>query len=227
MKQALIIFARQPLPGQVKTRLTPPLTPEEAAELYRGMLLDILARTRALVGVERLLFHSGESEADKYFRRTSPDLPIFPQIGSDLGERMTAAFETAFALGHKRVAIIGSDSPDLPLDFIAAAFTELASGRHEAIFGPTEDGGYYLIAMSRLRRELFQGITWGSGTVLKDSLRQADSAGIKVALLQCWYDVDTASDLARPMLRNEANGAPLTREFIRERIPLLHWPELA
>ena len=227
MKQALIIFARQPLPGQVKTRLTPPLTPEEASELYRRMLLDILTRTRALADVERLLFHSGGSEADEYFRGTSPDLPLFPQIGGDLGERMAAAFETAFALGHERVAIIGSDSPDLPLDFIATAFTELASGGHEAIFGPAEDGGYYLLAMTRLRRELFQGIAWGSDTVLTTSLRQAERGGIKATVLPGWYDVDTVADLARPMLRNEANGAPLTREFIWKRMSLLHRPELA
>lgn len=215
MKQALIIFARQPIPGRVKTRLTPPLSHEQGARLYDCMLRDILARTRELAGVDRLLFHAADPDAGEYFRRTAPGVPLFPQEGNDLGERMVAAFETAFAMGYSRVAIIGSDSPDLPLAFITAAFVELAQGMHDVVFGPTEDGGYYLVAMTRMERALFRGIAWGSGTVLEESLQRAEGAGRRVTLLPGWYDVDTATDLDRSELRDKANNAPLTREFIR------------
>jgi rSAM/selenodomain-associated transferase 1 len=213
--QALIIFARQPLPGRVKTRLTPPLTPQEATELYRCMLLDILARTEQLDDVERFLFYEEEPGAAAFFS-TVTCLTSLPQRGDALGERMAAAFATVFARGHQRVAIIGTDSPDLPLANIHEAFTRLDEGETDAVFGPSEDGGYYLLAMKRLHHELFRDIRWSSDGVLRESLAKARMAGISCSCLPTWYDVDTAADLTRPGLLNEANEAPLTREFIRK-----------
>ncbi len=220
LSQALIIFARMPLPGRVKTRLAPPLTPPEAAELYRCMLLDILARTGRLDRVERLLFYEDEPEAVSFFRTVTSLTPL-PQQGDGLGERMAAAFAAAFARGHERVAIIGTDSPDLPLAHIREAFARLDGADTDAVFGPSEDGGYYLLAMKRLHHELFRGIPWSSGEVLRESLARAHAAGISCSLLPTWYDVDTAADLERPGLLDEANEAPLTREFIRTRLGAL------
>ncbi len=216
LSQALIIFARTPLPGRVKTRLTPPLTPQEAAELYRCMLLDILARTERLDRVERLLFYEDEPGAASFFRTVTSSTPL-SQRGDDLGERMAAAFATAFARGHERVAIIGTDSPDLPLAYIREAFARLDGGKADAVFGPSEDGGYYLLAMKRQHYELFRDIPWSSEGVLRESLTKADAARISYSLLPMWYDVDTAADLARPGLLNEANEAPLTRKFLKSR----------
>lgn len=212
---ALIIFARHPLPGRVKTRLTPPLTATEAAELYRCMLLDILARTARLDNVERLLFYEDGPGAASFFR-TVTTLPSIPQGGDELGDRMAAAFATAFARGHERIAIIGTDSPDLPLAFVREAFTRLDNGETDAVFGPSEDGGYYLLALKRLHHELFRDIPWSSGGVLRESLAKARAAGISTSLLPQWYDVDMAADLTRPGLLDESNEAPLTREFIRK-----------
>jgi len=213
-KQALIIFAKRPVPGQVKTRLVPPLTTHEAARLYECMLRDIVSRTARLSGMDRLIFYTDEPDAAAYFRGIAPGVPLHPQRGSNLGERMGNAFLTAFANGYGAVAIIGSDSPDLPLACIEGAFARLAEGNTAAVYGPTEDGGYYLIALRRMHDELFRGIRWSRGDVLAKSLDKAAEAGIRVELLPGWYDVDRIEDLQRPELRNGANDAPLTREFI-------------
>ncbi len=217
LSQALIIFARMPLPGRVKTRLTPPLTQQGAAELYRCMLLDILKRTKRLDQVERLLFYEDEPGAESFFH-TVTSLTPFPQRGNDLGERMAAGFAVAFDRGHERVAIIGTDSPDLPLAHIREAFARLDDGKADAVFGPSEDGGYYLLAMKRLHHELFRDIPWSSGRVLLESLVRAGAARISCSCLPTWYDVDTAADLARPGLLDETNEAPLTRAFLKNRL---------
>jgi uncharacterized protein len=217
-KQALIIFAKRPVPGQVKTRLVPPLTTNEAALLYECMLRDIVSRTLRLPGMDRLIFYTDEPDAAVYFRGIAPGVPLHPQRGNDLGERMANAFFTAFANGYREVAIIGSDSPDLPLACIEDAFDRLAEGDTDVVFGPCEDGGYYLIALLRLHDELFRGIQWSRGDVLAKSLDKAAKAGIRVKLLPGWYDVDRIEDLQRPKLRDGANDAPLTREFIENRL---------
>jgi len=212
-QRALIIFARHPTPGRVKTRLSPPLTAAEAAELYRCMLLDILEKTERLVGTERFIFYEDEPGAADFFRRQAA-AEIFPQRGKDLGERMAAAFACVLSRGFTQAAIIGTDSPDLPLAFIEEAFARLEDAGTDAVFGPAEDGGYYLLALKRLHRELFRDIPWSSGDVLAQSLERCAASGIGVSLVPGWYDIDTAADLRRPGLA-EANGAPRTGEFIR------------
>lgn len=212
-KQALIIFAKLPVPGRVKTRLIPPLTAVEAGRLYECMLRDTLCRTSRLAGMDHMLFYADEPGAEPFFRQLAPSYPLFPQQGKDLGERMANAFDTAFTHGYQGVAIIGSDSPDLPLAFIENAFANLTNGK-AAVFGPSEDGGYYLVALGEMHAELFRGIEWSRNDVLAKSLGKAAEAGIRVALLPGWYDVDTIEDLQRPELRDRENDAPLTREFI-------------
>jgi rSAM/selenodomain-associated transferase 1 len=215
-KKALIIFAKQPVPGNVKTRLVPPLSPEQAARLCHFMLSDILNKTKSLESVDRFLFHGGDSQADSYFHEIFPPLSIFPQEGIDLGARMEAAFDRIFSMGYRTAAIIGTDSPDLPVSFIADAFRILEKDGTDVVFGPAEDGGYYLLGMKRIHGEIFHGIPWSTGQVLSKSLKHAESAGLGVATLPVWYDVDTIEDLQRPELRNQGNCAPLTRSFVEE-----------
>jgi len=217
MPNALIIFAKSPVPGRVKTRLTPCLSNLEAAALYEAMLLDVLEKARQLPGVVPYLFYQEEPGARDYFQRTAVGMVLAPQEGSDLGERMEGAFANVFAAGCIRVAIIGTDSPDLPSSFIEEAFGRLANTA-EVVFGPSEDGGYYLLAMSRLQRELFRDIPWSSGEVLAKSLERAEAAGLRAELLPAWYDIDTPADLQRPGLVAEESDAVRTREFIRSRL---------
>jgi len=143
MKKALIIFAREPVPGKVKTRLARDVGEQEAAELYAAMLADVLEKAVSLDDVRPLVFRALETGI-------LPDGPEFPglemleQQGADLGERMNNAFIRALSLGIDACCCIGSDLPDLPLDYIRQAFRELEQSETDVVFGPAEDGGYYL-----------------------------------------------------------------------------------
>ena len=213
LKKALIMFAKRPVPGRVKTRLSPPLSPGEAAELYRCMLLDLLAKGGALAGVDPWLFHEPDAEAAPFFAEVAPGMPCAPQDGTDLGERMANAFRR-LATGYGGIAIIGTDLPDLPMAYVEEAFRRLDAGEADAVLGPADDGGYYLVAMGELHAELFRDVPWSSEEVLATTLARAEEAGIAVSLLPVWHDVDTVDDLQRPELLDAANGTPLTREFI-------------
>jgi len=217
LKKALLIFAKQPVPGKVKTRLSPPLLPEEAAGLYLCMLGDVLSRAATLPDVEKFLFFDGGDDALEYFRGRCPAMTCIPQRGKELGERMENALREVFSMGNGAAVVIGTDSPDLPLAFIASAFARLEQGENGVVVGPSEDGGYYLVGMARLHRRLFRNIPWSSDRVMEETLKSAADAEIAVSLLPLWRDVDTETDLHRPELRDEGNGAPLTREF------LLNW----
>ncbi len=212
---ALIVFAKLPAPGRVKTRLTPPLTPEEAAELYRCMLLDTLAKVRSLLQVQRFLFYQDDPAALQYFQGIAPDFVSLPQQGGDLGARMAGAFREVLSRGHRRMVIVGTDAPDLPVDYLHQAFRALADDAVDVVFGPSTDGGYYLLALKAVPDCLFTGIAWSTGTVLAESLARAEEAGLRVRLLPEWHDVDTPADLQREGLVRAGNGAPLTREFVQ------------
>lgn len=140
MGSAVVVFVRAPEPGRCKTRLCPPLAPGQAAALYRAFCCDVLAnaqRTRLPVWIA--YDASDDFPAPDW---VSPRLPFFHQEGADLGERLIHAFETLSLRGCRRVVAIGSDSPTLPRERLTAAFELLAD--YAAVFGPAEDGGYYL-----------------------------------------------------------------------------------
>lgn len=211
MKRALAIFAKTPQPGLVKTRLTPPLTLEEGAELYRCMLLDSVQRVSVL-SMDPFIFYDGD---ETFFRQTFPGVPLIHQGAGGLGLRLETAFDKLGFLGYEARVVIGTDAPDLPLRFIDEAFHLLEAG-NDAVFGPAEDGGYYLVALSVRHADLFREIPWSGPHVLERSLDRAREAGLTTALLPTWYDVDCFEDLFRPGLSDPSNGAPLTRDFIGE-----------
>jgi uncharacterized protein len=211
MKNALAVFAKAPQPGRVKTRLAPALTPEEGAELYRCMLLDTLTRVRALP-MDTVIFYDGAAD---FFQDLAPEGLLIPQKGSDLGERLQGAFTALSSLGYRARAVIGTDAPDLPLRYIEDAFRFIESGS-DAVFGPAEDGGYYLVALGGRSGTLFQDILWSGPQVLATSQERARESGLKTSLLPTWYDVDIYQDLLRPGLVDPENGAPLTRGFLKK-----------
>ncbi len=182
------------------------------------MLGDTLAKVAELPATDRLLFYEEQPGAADYFRQTAAGCRLFQQREDDLGGRMANAFGLAFAEGYQAAVIIGTDSPDLPLSFIAAAFRKLEQTSVDAVYGPSEDGGYYLLGLKRFYDELFRDIPWSSDGVLEKSLARAVGAGIRTDLLPSWYDVDTAADLQRPELLDEGNDATLTREFVKNRL---------
>jgi rSAM/selenodomain-associated transferase 1 len=219
-RPALIIFAKKPVPGTVKTRLVPPLTPENAAGLYACMLQDTLAMVATLSGVTPFLFFQDDPGAAGYFAAVSPDIVALPQQGDCLGERMRLAFREIFQRGFHEVVIIGSDSPDLPADYVRDAFALLGREPVDLVFGPSTDGGYYLLATRRVQDELFRDIPWSTGAVLETSIARARSAGLEVVMLPVWYDLDTPADLDRPGLRAADCPAARTAGFLRQTLPL-------
>lgn len=212
--RALILFAKKPSAGIVKTRLVPPLSPEDAASLYECMLHDTIDKINRLPGIAPFICYQNDPGADTYFQGIAPDIECFPQQAGDLGQRMQQAFAQLFSRGFREVAIIGSDSPDLPSEIIHEVFTSLEDDQTDIVFGPAEDGGYYLIAMGRLWRELFTGVKWSSETVLAESLEIARDAFLGVALLPQWYDVDRPEDLGKWELLDESCPAVRTRDFL-------------
>jgi rSAM/selenodomain-associated transferase 1 len=195
MTALLIIFSKEPLPGQVKTRLCPPLSPEAAAKLYHCFLLDILDEMALVAEVSLTVAFSPET-AQGFFRQLAPpETGLFPQEGADLGQRMARAFARSFAAGFGPVLLRGSDVPDLPAAVVSEVIAVLAAGQAQVVLGPATDGGYHLVGLSEPQPGLFQGPVWSSRTVLADTLRLARQLGLRVHLLDPWPDIDTGDDL--------------------------------
>lgn len=214
VRSALIVFAKYPEPGRVKTRLTPALTPDEAATLYRAFLLDALDQYTALPADIRL--YLGPSEGTTTLRDGPPGVKQFVQQGAALGERMARAFQETFAAGYQRAVIIGTDHPTLPTAFVEQAFDAIASSASLSI-GPSADGGYYLLGMSTFYPELFEGMQYSHEDVLEDTLARAKETAAHLTLLPPWYDVDHPEDLQRLVddLSDSPNLAPRTRATLR------------
>ncbi|MBI5183586.1 MAG: TIGR04282 family arsenosugar biosynthesis glycosyltransferase, partial [Nitrospinae bacterium] len=202
-KQALVIMAKEPVPGNVKTRLCPPLTHEMAAELYRCFLLDSFDQYLRLDKTRVIVSFFPPEWRDGLRSITPKDFRLVPQSGDDLGERLINAFAYAFGIGNEAVSIVGSDHPTMPIDYIEQSFS-LMRDENELILGPSIDGGYYLIGLKELHKELFKGITWSTDMVFEETIDRAKRLNLKVATLPQWYDVDTPEDLAR--LRAMING---------------------
>lgn len=198
----LIIMARRPEPGRAKTRLCPPLTLEEAALLYEGMLRDTLELVRGVVGASLAIAVSPAGSED-YFRTLAPDALLIDQGEGDLGVRLAHTTASAFAYGARAVAVMSSDSPAVTVDALGQAFHLLAD--HDLVLGPSEDGGYYLAAIGRPIPALFTEVVMSTPQVLHDTLAVAARLGLRVALLPLSYDVDSAADL----VRLQSDPAPL------------------
>ncbi|MDD2309307.1 MAG: TIGR04282 family arsenosugar biosynthesis glycosyltransferase [Desulfuromonadaceae bacterium] len=194
MKKGLIVFAREPMPGQVKTRLAADIGNHAAAELYETMLQDVLKTASQLSDVDAVVFWDCEEESlpvlsDKYCcssRRQS--------LG-DLGQRMQWAFEEMFKNGYGLCCIIGSDAPDLPSSYIQDAYMLLSTQQSNVVLGPCLDGGYYLLGLHQVWPQLFVNIPWSTADVLEQSLAVAQGSGLTVSLLPEWQDIDTLEDL--------------------------------
>lgn len=210
MKRALAIFAKTPNPGQVKTRLSPPLSPEQSAALYRCMLIDTINRMSAL-NVDTFIFYEGDRQ---FFEAEAPGAVLVEQHEGGLGRRLEEALDTLASMGYGAKVVIGTDAPDLPPAYVKGAFESLEA--NDAVFGPATDGGYYLVAVRGGYGALFSEIPWSSDAVLRISLERAESSSMTSFLLPTWSDVDSFEDLLRPELRDPSNGAPLTRAFLAE-----------
>ncbi|MCD4689659.1 MAG: TIGR04282 family arsenosugar biosynthesis glycosyltransferase [Desulfuromonadaceae bacterium] len=190
------IFAKQPVAGRVKTRLCPPLSPQQAAELYRTCLQETVA-AMAEAPAERVIFYDGDVA---YFQKAFPGLRLVPQCEGDLGRRLDRAFAQLFAEGCSAAALIGSDSPDLPISLVSAALKALTD--FDLAVAPALDGGYVLIGQSRHVPELFQDMPWSSANLWPATLRRAKQLGLAYKELDAWEDLDDLASLKRLLLRS-------------------------
>lgn len=212
MDQALLLFAKVPRPGGVKTRLTPVLTPSEAARLYTAFLRDAVRQARQLEADVRLYLApplpNGEIEG------VPSDVSVHEQQGASLGPRMAQAFRDTLEAGYGRVLVMGTDHPTLPPSFLRQAFAALQEPR-AIVLGPTEDGGFYLVGMNAFYPQLFEDMTYSHSRVFSDTLARAERTDARLTVLPQWYDVDTPQDLDR-LQSDLAEGnadAPNTRRM--------------
>jgi hypothetical protein len=213
VKRRLIVLARAPLPGQAKTRLAASIGEMEAAGVYARLLYAYLLELArgAWTGVTLQL--SVASRVDlPFFARAFPEFDVRAQASGDLGTRLAASFEDAFAEGAESVVVTASDIHALDNALICAAFRAL--GRAPAVIGPCQDGGYYLLGMRAPGAPLFENVAWGTDRVLEQTEELARAAGLSVVRLSERMDIDVAEDLTR---WHQAIGAasstePSTRE---------------
>lgn len=190
----LIIFAKAPIPGQVKTRLCPPLTHDEAATLHGSLVMDILEKTNTTQTFDRVLACAPDRH-HPFFQTVGARyrIPLIDQQGPDLGVRMHQAFQDVFARDYKSVLLMGTDLPTVSLVSLTNALQQLS--KDDVVLGPTQDGGYYVVGLKTLSPELFFDIPWSSDQVLRRTQDKADALHLKVSLANVERDLDTIQDL--------------------------------
>lgn len=194
MRRVILLFVKWPEPGRVKTRIAATAGAERAAEIYRELVARVCAQLPLATPVI-VHFDPPERRAD-IEAWLAPKLPpsstFEPQVRGELGARLQAAFASAFAAGWEHVAVIGSDC----VEVMPAIFSE-AWDAEDAAIGPTEDGGYYLLALRREQPALFENIRWSTSETLADTLARAGAEGVQMHRLPTLNDVDTESDWMR------------------------------
>jgi len=214
--EAVVLMAKAPIAGRVKTRLCPPLDPRESARLYACMLGDTAAEMSSLARVRRYLFLDPPESVDTLRHPPFSAFEPFPQDGRDLGDRMHDGAATAFRHGARRVVIVGADCPSLSAGTVRRAFRELSTGA-SVVFGPSADGGYYLIGLSSPDERLFRGFRWSSAEVLRNAAARCRILSAPFSFLPPKRDVDSGEDLLalREWARTHARPAcPRTRGWI-------------
>src|SRR6266480_5539364 len=221
---ALAIMTKAPQAGRVKTRLVPPLTPDEAAELNKCFLRDTAAAISRACS-RRPVIQAGKMEskpecfashseaaimqcrgvavytpvgAESAYTDVLPaDFSLLPQRGDEFGERLCFAVEDLFKCGFDSLCLIDSDSPTVPAENFQQAAELLSTSEDRVVLGPSDDGGYYLIGMKKPHRHLFEQIDWSTERVLNQTMQRATEIGIEVKLLPTGYDVDDDASLRR------------------------------
>lgn len=208
MNPATILMCKAPAAGLVKTRLTPFLSPENAADLAACFASDA-ARKAQYVCENTIVAFDGER---KLLETILPENLIWVrQTGADLGERMHSALRFAFEQSFSPLIVIGADSPTLPPEYIKAALMILQEKLTNAVLGETEDGGFYLLGLNQPNQEIFQNVRWSSPETFLQTVRNTKQMNLHLTTLPVWYDVDTPEDLRS--LKTEIENNPRAREI--------------
>lgn len=221
MKEALVLMAKAPMEGQVKTRLVGALTPLEAKQLYVAFLGDTFALMEAVMEereeLSLVLCYTPEGEEEAFEEVEHEGCLMIAQRGDDLGQRLTNCFADVFNLGFDSVIAIGGDSPTLPEEMVMEAFDSLETD-DDVVVVPAEDEGYCLIGMRKLHEPIFQNIPWSTIGVMAATEAQAKQSGLSLSVGPAWYDVDTPEELERlkQELSETKGTARFTRRFLKE-----------
>jgi rSAM/selenodomain-associated transferase 1 len=195
VQPAIMLFAKAPVAGRVKTRLAPLLGAAGAAELHRAFVSDMLELLAGLAGIAGMELHTDTPTDAWLYAPVAGKL----QCAGNLGQRMFHALNAALVQGHPRAMVVGSDAPTLPRKHLEMLLDSAA----DVAFGPCEDGGYYAISCRRVHPAMFHGVDWSTAGVLAASERAARACGLTVERGAPWFDVDEPPDLAR-LLRSPA-----------------------
>ncbi len=191
MTAEVVIFAKAPVPGKVKTRLAATIGPELAAACHQAFIADTVA-TVVESGLTGLIAHAGDLEHHGFDCARDAGFDFEEQPAGDLGHRMFTLLKSRLK-SAERVIFIGTDSPTIPAEFIARAAQLL--DEVDVVVGPSFDGGYYLIALKQAHAAPFEGISWSTEAVFIQTVERCLKAGLTYAVLPFWYDVDLAEDL--------------------------------
>lgn len=207
-ERALIVFAKLPRAGQVKTRLGMAIGMEEAVKVYEEFARHAfsLAESLASDGVKVYLFYVPDASEEQIRSWVGCDFVFAPQLGETLGERMRNAFDLVFRDGASSAVIIGTDVPELDAGIVARAFRTLDS--HELVVGPSPDGGYYLLGMKPPVKDVFDGIVWSTEMVLRQTRERAEALRLSISTLEELMDVDTREDYRRYLERSRSVRQP-------------------
>ena len=222
---ALTVMAKAPRAGKVKTRLSPPLTLEQTAELNIQFLRDTTENLATIEGGAGLISYTPVGDEVMFDGLLPETFALVPQRGVGFGERLFAAAQDILAIGYGAVCLIDSDSPTVPGEAYAQAVKALRRPGDRVVLGPSNDGGYYLIGMKIAHQEPFTKITWSTASVLDETLERCSEAALEVVLLPTWYDVDDEATLdvlkaelldgtAPEFVSIPGYGAPHTKEYL-------------
>lgn len=219
-------MTKMPAAGSSKTRLSPPLTPSEAAALSACFLSDTCDNIAGIASdgsADGVAVYTPVGAEDAYQELLPNAFSLIPQRGDSFGDRLFHASEDLIALGYDSLCLIDSDSPTLPAAFLRAAVTALARPGDRVVLGPAKDGGYYLIGLKQAHRHVFDEIDWSTSRVLRQTIARAKERRLPVTILPSWFDVDdgeTLRQLCDEMFHSNGHSAaipyraPHTRRYL-------------
>jgi uncharacterized protein len=219
-KRTLVVMAKAPKPGMVKTRLSPSVPVSAATELYRCLLNDTIALAHSLKMVDVAIMCPA-SDVEELTQLAPSVACVVGQEGQGLAAGLYSVFAHFADLDHGRVVAFNSDSPHLPALILESAFEALA--RHDVVVGPTHDGGYYLVGAKASHAGLFDGDSMGTNSALEALLAHAHALRLSVRFTDPFYDIDVAGDLTRLATELELAPAraPLTAVWLKRWAPAM------
>jgi rSAM/selenodomain-associated transferase 1 len=200
----LIVYLKDPVPGEVKTRLTTRYSPEQAADLYRAFILDTFQMVQTIEAERYFAAYTPIDSEERINELVPHGWNLTPQIQGDLGSRMAQSLRSSIESGADKAILIGTDIPSLPRDHVVSAIDRL--DRSDIVLGPTTDGGFHLIGTRVSPPDIFANIEWSTDQVFEQTASGVQALGLELGLLPTWRDIDTPEDLDGAVTQIRASG---------------------